>query len=275
MASPSTEAPRAQGAHYRRRRHPRHPRAGSPGHRQSRRIDDDERYILMGLAADRHPADAATDALVRLIVTRQLPDGRWAPAYRPPSESSEFTAAAVSLRGIQLYGTATPPQRRAVRSGSRVARSAPPQSTEDRVFKLLGLDLGGRSTGRSAVGDSGSACFATHRRRLGPAALRWRATRTPPAPRSSRCTQPASVPGDAGVSPRHQFLLETQLADGSWFVPTRVAPDADLLRKRIPARRDQFISAAATNWATQALILADPARPTTSPASTTRRAHRK
>ena len=160
-------------------------------------------YILMGLAADRHPADAATDALVRLIVTRQLPDGRWASAYRPPSESSEFTAAAVGLRGIQLYGTATPPQRRAVAAAAAWLAQRAAAVHRRSCLQTARAHLGGCSTGRSAVGDSGPSRFATHRRGLGAAAcdvercVRDRLC----ARRAARSRRPTRRPR---VSPRHQ-----------------------------------------------------------------------
>ena len=71
-------------------------------------------YILMGLAAEGHRADQATDAIVRLVTLMQQPDGRWRSPYRPPSEASEFTATAVALRGIQVYGRGKPVERRAI-----------------------------------------------------------------------------------------------------------------------------------------------------------------
>jgi hypothetical protein len=49
------------------------------------------------------------------------------------------------------------------------------------------------------------------------------------------------------------FLLSTQLADGSWLVRPRDC-DPPPLDAGFPHGKDQFISAAATNWATQALI---------------------
>jgi glycogen debranching enzyme len=53
-----------------------------------------------------------------------------------------------------------------------------------------------------------------------------------------------------------QFLLNTQFADGSWFVRTRALPIQPHFESGFPFGRDQFISAAATNWATRALALA-------------------
>ena len=53
-----------------------------------------------------------------------------------------------------------------------------------------------------------------------------------------------------------QFLLNTQFADGSWFVKTRAIPLQPPLEIGFPHGRDQWISAAGTNWATMALARA-------------------
>ena len=50
-----------------------------------------------------------------------------------------------------------------------------------------------------------------------------------------------------------QFLLQTQLADGSWFVRTRALPIQPLFNADFPHGADAFVSAAATNWAALAL----------------------
>jgi hypothetical protein len=41
-------------------------------------------YVLLGLAAERHPGALATDAMVRLLRLSQRRDGRWSGMYRPP-----------------------------------------------------------------------------------------------------------------------------------------------------------------------------------------------
>ena len=46
----------------------------------------------VGMAAEKHPPDAATDALAHYLKSRQLPDGHWQPiSHRPPLESSAFS----------------------------------------------------------------------------------------------------------------------------------------------------------------------------------------
>jgi hypothetical protein len=53
-----------------------------------------------------------------------------------------------------------------------------------------------------------------------------------------------------------RFLLATQLDDGSWHVRSRAVPIQPYFDSQFPHGEDQFISAAATNWATMALIVA-------------------
>jgi hypothetical protein len=50
------------------------------------------------------------------------------------------------------------------------------------------------------------------------------------------------------------YLLSTQLEDGSWHVRTRAIAFQPYFESGFPHGHDQWISAAATNWATMALI---------------------
>jgi len=52
------------------------------------------------------------------------------------------------------------------------------------------------------------------------------------------------------------FLLRTQETDGSWHVKTRTFPFVPYIDSGFPHKGDQFISAAGSNWATIALLLA-------------------
>jgi hypothetical protein len=46
-----------------------------------------------------------------------------------------------------------------------------------------------------------------------------------------------------------RFLLNTQLEDGSWYVKSRSHPFQPYFESGFPHGHDQWISAAATNWA--------------------------
>ena len=61
---------------------------------------------------------------------------------------------------------------------------------------------------------------------------------------------------DAAYKRGVQFLLSTQFADGSWFVKSRAIPLQPHFESGFPFGRDQFVSAAGTNWAARALALA-------------------
>jgi len=52
-----------------------------------------------------------------------------------------------------------------------------------------------------------------------------------------------------------EFLMNTQMEDGSWYVKTRAGGIQPYFESGFPHSVDQWISAAATNWATMALSL--------------------
>jgi squalene cyclase len=51
-----------------------------------------------------------------------------------------------------------------------------------------------------------------------------------------------------------RFLLNSQNEDGSWYVRSRAPSIQPYFDSDFPYGHDQFISAAATNWATMALL---------------------
>ena len=215
-------------------------------------------YVLLALSAERYRPDVSTDAMVRLLRLSQLPDGHWSGANRPPTEASEFTYTAVNLRGMQQF------QSPACRGcAAAVARAVDwlsrtrPSTTEDRVFRVLGLAWGraDRPVLQAAVDD----LLATQREDGGWAQLPFRQTdayATGSALVALReAGQPvASAPYRKGI----EFLLRTQLPDGSWYVAKRAQTTQPYFESGFPHGVNQFLSAAATNWATQALIAAGP-----------------
>ena len=60
-------------------------------------------------------------------------------------------------------------------------------------------------------------------------------------------------PSDAAFKKGISYLLGAQLADGSWYVRSRAIPFQPYFEAGFPHGHDQWISAAATNWATLAL----------------------
>jgi hypothetical protein len=65
--------------------------------------------------------------------------------------------------------------------------------------------------------------------------------------------------GDQAYRRGLKYLLSTQLADGTWHVRSRSKPFQTYFESGFPHGKDQFISLAASSWATTALLLALPA----------------
>ena len=172
-------------------------------------------------------------------------------------ESSDIEVTAMSLRAMQIYA---PPTRRAeyqpaiARAAAWIAK-AKPMVNEDHVFQVLGLHWGG--AGADAIQGAARALVAQQRADGGWAQL-------PTLESDAYATGQALVAlvesGALGISdPIYTrgaaFLLKTQFADGSWFVRSRSLPIQPHFESGFPFGRDQFISAAGTNWAAMALAL--------------------
>jgi hypothetical protein len=60
---------------------------------------------------------------------------------------------------------------------------------------------------------------------------------------------------DAAYKGGIEYLLKTQFEDGSWYVKSRAIPIQPFFESGFPHGQDQWISAAASNWAAMALAL--------------------
>jgi hypothetical protein len=202
--------------------------------------------------------DDTTDALVHYLTLKQAKDGRWRTTlFRPPANDGDFTATALAVRGLRLFG---PPGRRA-EIARRVAGarawlvSATPRSTEDGAFQLLGLRWAGAR--KEDVDKAAAGLLAGQGKGGG-----WSQHASMPADAYATGQALVALQQSGAVSaadPAYrrgtQFLLKTQLADGSWFVRSRSLPVQPYFESGFPHGRSQFISCAATSWATMALGL--------------------
>jgi ankyrin repeat protein len=216
-------------------------------------------YLLVGLAADRYAPDPATDAQAIWLKRRQATDGRWPiQTSRPPIESNDIAVTALSLRALQAFA---PPAYRAeyaaaVDRARAWLTTASATSTEERAFRVLGLrwaeappDTIARAVrdllanqredgGWAQQNDMGTDAYAT-----GEALVALGESGAVGA------RDPAYVKGI-------EFLLRTQIEDGSWPVESRSVPVQAYFESGFPYGVNQWISAAATAWATTALALA-------------------
>jgi len=215
-------------------------------------------YILMALDAQDVPACESTDSLMRLLRLWQRPDGSWPTPVRPPIEASEFTATAVAARGLRTYGVDHPAANQAALARARNwLETRQPANHEDRVFRLLGLIWAeGSKAVQSAAKDE---LLKGQRQDGGWAQTDYRSSDAYATGEALFALRAAGLSADSRVYRRGvRYLLKTQLVDGSWLVRTRSHPTQSYFESGFPHGEDQFISAAATNWATQALLLSLP-----------------
>jgi ankyrin repeat protein len=217
---------------------------------------DTTAYILAGLADARYPSDPATDALARYVRRRQQADGGWrVTSHRPPIEASNISMTAVAIRSLRAFAPATrmADYQHAVQRGAAWLAAARPRTTDEFALKLLGLRWAGASP--SAIRAAAADLVARQRPDGG-----W--SQLPPLASDAYATGQAltalaqtgaMTPDDPIYRRGVQFLLDTQLEDGSWYVRSRAIPVQPDFDSEFPHGRDQFISAAATNWATMAL----------------------
>lgn len=218
-------------------------------------------YALLALQSGGWKPDETTGAVAEYLLLREPDADHWrAVSNRPPSEVSPFTATFLAVRALKAYGTPAQAERVAarVKKAREWLEQASARDTEDRVFRLWALtEAGGaEETTRSAAKE----LLAVQREDGG-----W--AQTDDLKSDAYATGSALValhetghlgPGDAAYQKGVRFLLGAQLEDGSWQVVSRSKPFQPYFESGFPHGKDQFISAAATAWATAALALSTP-----------------
>lgn len=220
--------------------------------------------VLMGLAAHGQPATEGVTAATMVLAQMQTPDGSWRyDMPRGPMQSSHFTMTAMALRILATYGVGEHAPEVAQRTARAKAwlLTAPARSTEDRAFRLLGLQWAGASAGEreAAVRD----LLATQRADGG-----WSqgGKLKSDAYATGQALFALNEGGEVAVTePVYrrgvEFLLRTQDDTGTWYVSKRVMPGNFYFDTGFPYGQSQYISLAATGWASMALMLAGETSP--------------
>ena len=217
-------------------------------------------YALWSLAAGNWQPTESTAAVTHYLLHHQREDDHWhRKSKRPPTSGSPFTNTYVALRGLRVFGTEKQQQEIVARTVqvTEWLRQSEPIDTEDHVFRLLALRL---IDDAALVEQQASALMATQRTDGGWAQLTEMesdayATATALyALLATRQLSPTDAPAKRGIA----YLLRAQEVDGSWHVVTRADGFQTYFESGFPHGEDQFLSIAASSWATLALLQALP-----------------
>ena len=222
-------------------------------------------YEGMMEASVHAPANTGTDALVHYIAAKQRAAGNWKGhgVDRAPIQDGDFSRTAMAVRVLAAYGM---PGRETELAG-RVGRAANwlaaeiPQSNEDRVMQILGLNWAGAK--QDVQQQRTKELIALQRPDGGWAQTPWLTSDAYATGQvlymlhETRASEKNSVAVRRGV----EFLLKTEKEDGSWFVKSRAMKIQPYFQSGFPYNHDQWISEIGTAWAVMALSTAPDLRP--------------
>jgi len=216
-------------------------------------------YELWALWANQYKSNKLIEMLVKNLMQRQTAEGSWvSPNPRPPLEFYSFSATALMVAGIQYY---SPPSLKP-EAAQRIEKARDwmirtiPETHEEKIFQILGLKW--INGDKNFIQQQAKKLLATQREDGGWSQLTNLETDSYATGQAlyalyeSGLLKTNGAPFQKGIS----FLLKTQYEDGSWKVKSRSIPFVPFVQNGFPHDKDQFISAAGTNWATIALTLA-------------------
>jgi N-acyl-D-amino-acid deacylase len=215
-------------------------------------------WALWALAAAEHSPDEATEAVAHYLIDKDHHLGRWRAAGRGrrPTQGSDYTTTYLAIYGLRTF--ATPEQE--ARSSDRISSAqkwivdSKPNDTEDLVFRL-------RALYELSVDDKMLETAASDLLRMQRDDGGW--AQTPASLSDAYATgtvltalvETGQLPIDSTTYTRGvAYLLKSQRSDGSWRVETRAEPIQTYFESGFPHGKDQFISMAATCWATITLL---------------------
>jgi len=245
-------------------------------------------YAALQLAADGADSPRVSELLVKYLHHNRQQDGHWKiRTRRPPLEESDFTATALSLAALRLHDNASDPGALGQKVQQTVAWLAanPASTTEDHVYRLLGIYWGSVDRRRGARTSWSRLLEARSASRMDEGArtsfqqtVAWLLKQqrqdggwsqledgSSDAYASGQVIAAllgtgAARPADSSIRRGIDYLLKTQKEDGSWHVASRSKAFQEYFESGFPHKADQFISVAASSWATMALVLSGPSR---------------
>jgi squalene cyclase len=196
------------------------------------------------------------------IQARQKENGEWPYPHadiRPPLCLDYIAQTALSMRALQLYAPKAGKARfeKSVRRAATWLANAHSSNNDDRSWRLTGLVWAG--TDKTEIRKAAQELLAAQRPDGGWSDLLSMPSTAYATGRSLVALRMGGLPGsDPAYQRGIQWLLNTQQDDGSWYTRTRALGFQPYFDAGFPHGYDQWMSAAATSWATMALTLSLP-----------------
>lgn len=211
-------------------------------------------YGLWAMMLDRRPANDTTTAIVAYLLQIQGNEGPWVPSCTRAPMNAKVGTTVLALIGMTHYATET--QRKEVAKAAIAAETwlakVPLASTDDRFWRLWGLH---RSSGKAAdIQELRTTLIAAQQKDGGWSQTKSMASDAYATGQVLYVLRQTGTPRDDAIATRAaDYLVRTQHADGSWRVETRVKAVQPYFDNGDPYEKHQFLSVAATSWATAAL----------------------
>ncbi len=215
-------------------------------------------YALLTLELAGIQPNETTDAVVTYFLKHQMANGYWkVTSNRPPSEASHFTTNYLALRSLRVWGNSklkNEIEERTKKSAAWIFETAP-KTNEDQVFQLLAFSE--LKADKAIIEKSARKLIANQKADGG-----WSQLEGMDSDPYATGTALVSLHLVGILSNKDKifqdgikYLIKTRKEDGSWFVKSRSKPFQTYYESGFPHGKDQFISVAASGWATTALLL--------------------
>ncbi len=213
--------------------------------------------ILMAMGAQHYQPSRLTDTLLDHVMNWQRLDGSWyfGGVARAPSEEGHFARTAQAIRVMQLFGTPGMKEE----TTRRIARArdfllkAEAANNDEAAMQILGLHWAGGNDAK--VKSLAKPLVAAQHPDGGWSQNRDVASDAYATGETLWALTEAGVlkTSDAAYQKGAKYLMDTQWADGSWYVRSRSPKFQPYFQSGFPFDHDQWISSTATSMAVRGL----------------------
>jgi ankyrin repeat protein len=213
--------------------------------------------MLMAMGAEQYQPNRLTDTLLDYVMHWQRTDGSWffGGVSRAPSEEGRFARTAQAIRVMQIFGTPAMKEE----TTSRIARArdflvkAEAANNDEAAMQILGLHWAGGNDAK--VKSLTKTLIAAQHADGGWSQNRDIASDAYATGETLWALTEAGVlkASDAVYQKGAKYLMDTQWADGSWYVRSRAPKFQPYFQSGFPFDHDQWISSVATSMAVRGL----------------------